>query len=82
MGFHPSHYNNFFLLVTFILGGAYGEKDSAMDRFVQNIDLLSDSVLRRLTIENDDRFANLFSVFDLYHGVYIKTGIPEHSLHP
>jgi len=71
MGFHPSHYNK----INIHLGGAYGEKDSAMDRFVQNIDLLSDSVLRRLTIENDDR-ANLFSVFDLYHGVYIKTGIP------
>lgn len=71
MGFYPSHYNK----INIHLGGAYGDKEAAMQRFVNNIDLLSDSVLRRLTIENDDR-GNLYSVVDLYDGIYTKTGIP------
>ena len=57
------------------IGGAYGDKQSAMERFCQNFSLLPDYVKKRLTVENDDR-DTLYSVKDLYHGVYKKIGIP------
>ena len=57
------------------IGGAYGDKESAMKRFCENFDLLPDSVKSRLTVENDDR-ASMYSVKDLYEGVYKKIGIP------
>ena len=57
------------------IGGAYGDKESAMKRFCENFELLPDSVKSRLTVENDDR-ASMYSVKDLYEGVYKKIGIP------
>ena len=57
------------------IGEAYGDKESAMERFCENFDLLPDSVKSRLTVENDDR-ASMYSVRDLYEGVYKKIGIP------
>ena len=57
------------------IGGAYGDKVSAMDRFCKNFHRLPDSVKTRLTVENDDK-ATMYSVKDLYDGVYCKIGIP------
>ncbi len=57
------------------IGGVYGDKESAMDRFCKNFELLPDSVKSRLTVENDDK-ASMYSVQDLYDGVYKKIGIP------
>jgi len=57
------------------IGGAYGDKESAMKRFCENFELLPDSVKSRLTVENDDR-ASMYSVKDLYYGVYERIGIP------
>ena len=57
------------------IGGAYGDKESAMKRFCENFELLPDSVKSRLTVENDDR-ASMYSVKDLYEGVYKRIGIP------
>ena len=57
------------------IGGAYGDKESAMERFCENFELLPDSVKSRLTVENDDR-ASMYSVKDLYYGVYKRIGIP------
>ena len=57
------------------LGGVYGDKESAMDRFCKNFELLPDSVKTRLTIENDDK-ASMYSVRDLYDGIYKRIGIP------
>jgi len=57
------------------IGGAYGDKESAMKRFCENFELLPDSVKSRLTVENDDR-ASMYSVKDLYEGVYKKIDIP------
>ena len=51
--------------------GVYGDKKSAMDRFIDNFKLLSDSVKSRLTIENDDK-ASMYSVKDL---MYIHNAI-------
>ena len=57
------------------IGGSYGDKKSAMNRFCENFHTLPDSVKSRLTVENDDR-ESLYSVKDLYHGVYKVIGIP------
>tara|TARA_B100001250_G_scaffold260829_1_gene224626 strand:- start:189 stop:1031 length:843 start_codon:yes stop_codon:yes gene_type:complete len=57
------------------IGGAYGDKVSAMKRFCENFHRLPNSVKSRLTVENDDK-ATMYSVVDLYEGVYCKIGIP------
>ena len=57
------------------IGGAYGDKPSAMERFCTNFHRLPESVKTRLTVENDDK-ATMYSVQDLYDGVYTKIGIP------
>jgi len=57
------------------IGGAYGDKESAMERFCKSFERLPDSVKSRLTVENDDK-ATMYSVKDLYEGVYKRIGIP------
>jgi UV DNA damage endonuclease len=57
------------------IGGAYGDKVSSMERFCENFHRLPESVKTRLTVENDDK-ATMYSVTDLYEGVYCKIGIP------
>ena len=57
------------------IGGAYSDKTSAMERFCTNFHRLPESVKTRLTVENDDK-ATMYSVQDLYDGVYTKIGIP------
>lgn len=51
--------------------GVYGDKKSAMDRFIKNFKRLSKSVQNRLTVENDDK-ASMYSVKDL---MYIHNAI-------
>ena len=57
------------------VGGAYGDKASALDRFCKNFLRLQPSAQARLTVENDDK-GNMYSVKDLYDGVYKGVGIP------
>jgi UV DNA damage endonuclease len=57
------------------LGGVYGDHESAMSRFVDNLSLLSDSVLTRLTIENDDK-PGCYSTSMLHRGVFERAGVP------
>jgi len=57
------------------VGGAYGDKKSALERFCKNYLRTSQSVQDRLTVENDDK-ASMYSVRDLYEGVYKVVGIP------
>jgi len=54
--------------------GVYGDKQSAMDRFCKNFELLPESVQTRLTVENDDK-ASMYSVKDLMY-IYERIGIP------
>jgi len=71
MGLSRTPYNK----INIHIGGAYGDKKSAMERFCENFHRLPESVKTRLTVENDDK-ASMYSVVDLYEGVYCKIGIP------
>jgi UV DNA damage endonuclease len=63
-----------FAKINIHIGGAYGDKRTALDRFVRNYSDLPDTARQRITIENDDK-ANMFSVSDLMY-VHDQTGIP------
>jgi len=71
MGLYRSPYSK----INIHIGGAYGDKESAMERFCKSFKRLPKSVRSRLTVENDDR-ASMYSVKDLYYGVYQRIGIP------
>jgi UV DNA damage endonuclease len=54
------------------LGGVYGDKGSAMDRFIERYNSLSKSLKGRLVIENDDRSYSLKDCLSVHQ----KIGIP------
>jgi UV DNA damage endonuclease len=70
MGLSKTHWNK----INIHCNGVYGDKITAMDRFVTNFERLSDSVKQRLTIENDDK-ASMYSVKDLMY-IHNKINIP------
>jgi UV DNA damage endonuclease len=70
MGLEHSPYNK----INIHCNGVYGDKKSAMDRFIQNYKRLSPSVQSRLTVENDDK-ATMYSVWDLLY-IHQRIGIP------
>ena len=70
MGLSKTPYN----VINIHCNGVYGDKKSAMDRFITNFQRLSESVKNRLTIENDDK-NSMYSVKDLMY-IHEKTGIP------
>jgi UV DNA damage endonuclease len=57
------------------IGGTYGDKTAALQRFCTNFKRLAPSTQDRLVVENDDK-ASQYSVKDLYEGVYLKVGCP------
>ena len=71
MGLSRTPYNK----INIHIGGVYGDKVSAMERFCTNFNRFPNSVKSRLTVENDDK-ASMYSVQDLYDGVYKVIGIP------
>lgn len=54
------------------IGGVYGDKESAIKRFVSTYETLSEEVKKRLIIENDDR---LYTVEDVLQ-ISKSTGVP------
>lgn len=56
------------------IGGAYGDKKTALARFIKNFSSLPAAAARRITVENDDK-VNMFSVNDLLK-VHHEIGIP------
>ena len=70
MGLSQTPYNK----INIHCNGVYGDKKSALDRFIKNFQRLSKSVQKRLTIENDDK-ASMYSVKDLMY-VHNAIGIP------
>jgi UV DNA damage endonuclease len=71
MGFDPSFEN----LINIHIGSTYGDKDGTIERWLKNYDRLSDSVKKRLVLENDDK-ASMYSVRELYERVHTQIGIP------
>lgn len=58
------------------VGGSYGlDFDGTSQRFINTYNSLSESLKRRLCIENDDKKSG-WSVRRLYHSLYEKIGIP------
>lgn len=66
------------------IGGIYGEKENAINRFLTNYHRLPQAVRNRLVIENDDRSYNIEDVLMISH----KADIPvvfdnlHHSVNP
>ena len=73
MGYKPSHHNK----INIHVGGAYGDKESALSRFCENFKLLNENTKKRLVVENDDS-PNEYSVRDLYEGVFKKNWHTHH----
>jgi len=71
MGLSNTVYNK----INIHVGGAYGDKEATLKRWIDNYYLLDDSTQKRLTIENDDK-ANMYSVKELYKGISEQCGVP------
>ena len=82
MGLPATHWHK----INIHVGGAYGDKEATLKRFAQNFELLSPSVQKRLSIENDDK-PGLYTVANLVH-LHEMIGVPivfdyfHHRLHP
>ena len=71
MGMKQNHWSK----INIHVGGAYGDRPSALYRWCKNVERLKPSTRTRLTVENDDK-PNLYSTKMLYDGVYKATGTP------
>jgi len=82
MGLSTTPYNK----INIHVGGVYGDKVSALQRWVDGFKLLDDNTKSRLTIENDDK-QSAYTVRDLMF-IHENTGIPivfdyhHHTCHP
>jgi UV DNA damage endonuclease len=63
-----------FAKINIHVGGVYGNKQEALQRFCDNFHLLDENTKKRLTVENDDK-SNSYNVHDLMY-IHQKTGIP------
>ncbi len=70
--------------MTLHVGGAYGDKPSAMDAFARNVDRLSDAARSRLILENDDTTFTLAEVVGLAErtGLAVVVDLFHHVLNP
>ena len=71
MGLSTTVYNK----INIHIAGAYGDKQATLDRWISNYHKLDPNTQARLTVENDDK-ENMYSVQELYDGVYKKCGVP------
>ena len=71
MGLSATVYNK----INIHIAGAYGDKQATLDRWISNYYKLDPNTQARLTVENDDK-ENMYSVQELYDGVYKKCGVP------
>jgi len=53
------------------VGGAYGDKEASIKRFVARFNLLPDSVVRRLVIENDDKLYDVNDCLEISKEIQI-----------
>jgi len=71
MGLEPSHWN----CLNIHVGGAYGDKQAATERWCLNFGRLSENCRKRVVVENDDK-ANMYSVQELYERIHKNVGVP------
>lgn len=76
------------------IGGTYGDREAAMERFIQNFKQLDSAIQRRITLENDDKTftaletltaceeLNVPMVLDIHHHQVNDGGIDAVSLWP
>ena len=66
------------------VGGIYGDKAAALDRFAENFRRLPETVQNRLIIENDDRLYNIEDVLDLANRLQIPAVYDNlhHAINP
>lgn len=66
------------------VGGIYGDKKEALERFKQNFRRLPEAVQNRLIIENDDRLYNIEEVLGLAHRLQIPAVYDNlhHAINP
>mgnify|MGYP001498680034 CR=1 FL=1 len=64
-----------FAKINIHIGASYGDRKSAMERWLVNYEKLPDSVKTRLTVENDDK-KSLFTTEHLFNGIYKHSGVP------
>jgi len=66
---------NRFAKINIHIGASYGDRESAMKRWLINYEKLPDSVTSRLTVENDDK-ESLFTTEHLYNGICKYSNVP------
>ena len=71
MGLSVSPYNK----INIHIGGAYGDKQATLKRWIDGYFKLDYNTQQRLTVENDDK-ASMYSVKELYEGIYKRIGVP------
>ena len=71
MGLSATVYNK----INIHIGGAYGDKQATLDRWISNYHKLDPNTQARLTVENDDK-ENMYSVKELYKGISEQCGVP------
>ena len=71
MGLSATVYNK----INIHIGGAYGDKQATLDRWISNYYKLDTNTQMRLTVENDDK-ENMYSVKELYKGISEQCGVP------
>ena len=71
MGLSATVYNK----INIHIGGAYGDKQATLDRWIHNYYKLNHNTQARLTVENDDK-ENMYSVKELYKGISEECGVP------
>ncbi|MFO7637624.1 MAG: UV DNA damage repair endonuclease UvsE [Clostridia bacterium] len=66
------------------IGGVYGDKKSAMKRFVHNLEFLSEGALDRLVIENDELRFNVEDVLEINRETQLPVvfDVFHHALNP
>lgn len=66
------------------VGGIYGDKVAALDRFAENFQRLPESVQNRLIIENDDRLYNIEEALELANRLQIPAVYDNlhHAINP
>ena len=65
-------------VVVIHVGGVYGNKEAAIDRFIDRFSILNDSAKRRIVIENDDKSFDILEVLKIARKVKVPALFDYH----